>query len=283
MPIQSPSGLVQCPIPTPLQVEKALAAQRRVIDLGLQAAPAADAVQPDDDQRDQPGDDHEELQHLVVDRAGQPAERDVGQHEQRRDGDRQPDRPADQRVDDQRQRVQVHAGDQHRGQRERQGVEQVGGRVEPPEQELRHAAHPRPVVERHHHDAEEHHGRDRADPVEMHGRQAVLGAVRGHAQDLDRAEVGGDEGEPGDPGRQRPAGQQEVLAGGDGPAGDHPDGDDQGEVNPQDRVVERVDMKPEQAASPPRERSVRFGLPYLSGRQDPDMSGAVVTHPGESM
>jgi hypothetical protein len=98
-------------------------------------------MQPDDHQRDQPGDDHEELQNLVVDRAGQPAESDVGQHEERRDGDRQPDRPADQRVDDQRQSVQVHAGDQHGGQRERQGVEQVGGRVEPPQQELRHAAH----------------------------------------------------------------------------------------------------------------------------------------------
>jgi hypothetical protein len=35
----------------------------------------------------------------------------------------------------------------------------------------------------------------------MHGRQAVLGAVRGHAQDLDRTEIGGDEGEAGHPDR----------------------------------------------------------------------------------
>jgi hypothetical protein len=247
MPIQSPSGFVQCPTPTPPPGREGVGAEGGVTDLGFQAAIAADAFQPDDYQRDQPCDDHEELQDLVVNRAGQTAECDVGQHEQRRDGDRQPDRPADQRVDDQRQGVQVHPGSQHRGRSERHGVEQVGGRVEAPEQELRHAAHPGPVVERHHDDAEEHHRRDRADPVEMHCRQAVLSAVRGHAQDLDGPEVGGDEGQAGNPGGQRPAGQQEVLAHGDGPPGHHPDRDDQDEIDRQDDVVKRVDMKPEQA------------------------------------
>src|SRR3984957_963343 len=105
----------------------------------------------------------------------------------------------------------------------------------------------------------------------MHSRQAVLGPVRGHAQNLDGAEVGRDEGQPGHPGWQRPPGQQEILARGDRPAGDHPDRYDQGKVDPQDRVVERVDMKPEQAAPPPRVRTIRSGTGWRKaiGRQDP--------------
>jgi hypothetical protein len=261
MPIQSPSGFVQCPSLGAAPGREGSRPQRRVGDLRLQAAPAADGVQPDDHQRDQAGDDHEELQDLVVDGAGQAAEGDVGQHEGRRDHDRQPDRPADQRVDDQGQRVEVDPGGQHGGERERQSVEQVGRRVEPPAQELRDAAHPRAVVERHHHDAEEDHGRHRADPVKVHGGQAVLRAVGRHAQDLDRAQVGGDERETGHPRGQRPARQQEVLTGGNRPAGQYPDRHDQREVDPKDRPVKGVNVKPQHAhhlhvnASPPRARS----------------------------
>src|SRR5215212_10635220 len=47
----------------------------------------------------------------------------------------------------------------------------------------------RAVVEGHHHDAEEHHRRYGADPVEANRRDAVLGAVGGLADDLQRAEV----------------------------------------------------------------------------------------------
>ena len=226
MPIQSPSGLVGWPTPTPAPLAEqggALGALR--LDRALQAAPAADLGQAHDHDRDEAGQDDEELQHLVVDRAGQAAERDVREHEAGRDDDRHPGRPAEQALDDQGQRVQVDPGDEHRGQGERPGVEQVGRLVVPAAQVVRDAVHPGAVVERHHHQAEEDHRRDRADPVEVHGRDAVLGAVRGHAEDLDRAEVRGDERQPGDPGRQRAAGEQEVLAGGDRPAGHHPDPD----------------------------------------------------------
>ena len=54
-----------------------------VILLG-EAVPAADPVQAQQGQREQPGDDHEELQHLVVDRGREPAEGDVGEHDRRR-------------------------------------------------------------------------------------------------------------------------------------------------------------------------------------------------------
>ena len=50
-------------------------------DALLQAVPAAHAVQADQRQRQQRCDDHEELQHLVVDRGGEAADGDVEQHE----------------------------------------------------------------------------------------------------------------------------------------------------------------------------------------------------------
>ena len=90
-----------------------------LLDLVLQAAPAADVVQADDRDRDQRRQDHEELQHLVVDRRGQAAERDVGGDDDRRDDDADDDRPAQQELQDERERVEVHAGDQDRGDRER--------------------------------------------------------------------------------------------------------------------------------------------------------------------
>ena len=52
-------------------------------DLVDQPGVAADLVQPDDGQRDEGGDDDEELQDLVVDRRREPAEGGVGEHDQR--------------------------------------------------------------------------------------------------------------------------------------------------------------------------------------------------------
>jgi len=174
----------------------------------LQTGPSAHRMQPDDHQRDQPGQDDEELQHLVVDRARQAAQRDVHQHEQRRGDHRNPDRPTDQSIDHQAEGKQIDARVEHRRQRESSRVEQVGWLVEPPQQVLRHSSHPGAVVERHHHQTQEHHRRNGADPIEMHRRQSVLRAIGRHAQDLQRTQIRGDESQPGDPGRQRAPRQQ---------------------------------------------------------------------------
>ena len=95
------------------------------------------------------------------------------------------------------------------------------------------------VVERHHQDAEEDHRRDGADPVVVHGGDAVLGAVGGLSQDLERAQVGGDEREAGDPRRQRATRQEEVEVGLDGQARDEPDPQDDHEVDREDHIVDR--------------------------------------------
>ena len=69
------------------------------------------------------------------------------------------------------------------------------------------------VVERHHEDADEDHRGDGADPIELADDDAVLGARSAHADDFLGAEVGGDESQTADPGRQGATGLQVILAG----------------------------------------------------------------------
>jgi hypothetical protein len=152
-------------------------------------------------ERQQGGDDHEELQDLVVDRRGQAAERGVGEDDARCSDRRDEERPAQQRVDDVGQQEEVDSGDEHLGDREAERVDQVRTGAEAAAHVLRDAAHLGAVVERHHHHAEEQHGGHGADPEVVHGRQAVLRAVGRHAHDLDRTQVGRDEREAGHPRR----------------------------------------------------------------------------------
>jgi hypothetical protein len=229
----------------PPGVQPRFAERLEVLDLVHQAVDATDGVQRHQRQREQRGDDHEELQHLVVDRRGQSAERDVDEHERRRDDNGERHRPAEHEVDDQRQREQVDAGDEHRRHGERPGIEGVRGLVEAQPQVLGHRTDLGAVVERHHHDPQEHHRGDRADPVIVHGGDPVLRSVGGLAEDLQRAEIGGDEGQAGDPRRQRAARQEEVQIGLDRHPRDESDPQDHGEVDRQDDVVDRAGVQPQ--------------------------------------
>ena len=118
-------------------------------------------------------------------------------------------------------------------------------RVEPHAQELRDAAGLAAVVERHHHDAEEHHRRDGADPVVVHRRDAVLGAVGRHPDQLDRAEVRRDERQARHPRGQRAPRQQEVQAGRHRSSCRHPDAEHQHEVEGHEHVVDRGGVQPQ--------------------------------------
>ena len=71
-----------------------------------------------------------------------------------------------------------------------EGVEASGFLVETQLQVLGNRARLGAVIERHHEDGDEHHGRDGADPVEVAGHHAVLGTGCGHAHDLLGAQVG---------------------------------------------------------------------------------------------
>jgi hypothetical protein len=68
------------------------------------------------------------------------------------------------------------------------------------------------VIERHHHQAQEQDGRDRADPVPVRGQDAVLIRCGGPTHQLQGAEIGGNETEPGNPGCHLAARQEEVFA-----------------------------------------------------------------------
>ena len=76
-----------------------------------------------------------------------------------------------------------------------------------------HRVRLRDVVEGHHHQAQEEHGRNGADPVPVRGQNAVLISRARPAHQLQRAEVGGDEAQAGDPGGHLAPGHEELFAG----------------------------------------------------------------------
>jgi hypothetical protein len=101
------------------------------------------------------------------------------------------------------------------------------------------------VIEGHHHEPQEDHRRHGADPVEVDGGDAVLRAVGRHPEDLERPEVGGDEGQAGYPRRKRSTGQEEVKVRLDRQSCDGADAEHDEEVDRQDRVVQRAGIEPE--------------------------------------
>src|SRR5207248_5719054 len=212
-------------------------------ELGEQATDAAGLPQRDDDQGNQAGADDEELHDLVVDGARQPAQQDVGEHEQRRHHDGDGERDPEQGLQDGGQRVQVHARDEYRGQDEDDGVDQVRLLVVAPQEVLGNAPDPRAVVERHHHDAEEHHRRHGADPVVMHDADAVLGTARGHAENLDGPEIRRDESNAGNPGWQRAPRKEEVGRGLYQPAQRDANADHEGKVDDQQRDIQAAERQ----------------------------------------
>ncbi len=187
----------------------------------LDSLPAAYVAQADPDERGEAGDDEEELEDFVVDGAGEAAEEDVSEDDDRReeDGDVEDVGVGDDAVeeaeglDEERHRVHGDAGGEHGHDGEGEGVDGAGLLVEAHAEVLGDAAGLGAVVEGHHEDADEDHGGDGAYPVEMAGDDAVLGARGAHADDFLRAEVGGDEGEAADPGGNGASGEEEVVAG----------------------------------------------------------------------
>lgn len=114
------------------------------------------------------------------------AERYIGEHKEGRDDDGEHERPSEKRLQNDCQCIQVDSGDQHAGGGKGQGVKEVGGRIEPAAQVFRNAAYARTVVERHHYQSQKDHGGHGADPVEVDRGPAILSAVGGHTEDLDR-------------------------------------------------------------------------------------------------
>ena len=72
----------------------------------------------------------------------------------------------------------------------------------------------------------------------MGGGDAIFGAAGGHADQFQRAEVGRDEGQAGDPGRDGAAGGEEVRGGLHVARQGEADADDETDINEEDGVIE---------------------------------------------
>ena len=214
-----------------------------------QPGPAAHVAQAQPHQRREAEHDQEELQHLVVDRAGEPAEEDVSEHDAGGDEDARVEAPAEQQVEQLTHGIERDAGRKDRHGRERDRVDRAGFLVEAQLQVLRDGAGARAVVERHHEQRHEHHRGDRADPVEVAGGDAVLGARGAHADHFLRAEIGGEEGQARHPCRHRATRQEEIGARAHGALQRHPDAEHEPEVQQHHDVVDPVQRRRRHADS----------------------------------
>jgi len=210
--------------------------------LFLQGRPAADVLQRQEHQRREAEDDHEELQHLVVNGGGEPAEKDIDQHDEGGGPDAGPVVPMDQSLEQPGQRVQGNARGKDRHHREGDGVEAARLFVEAQLEILRHGAGLRAVVEGHHEDGEEDHRGDGSDPVKMAGHDAVLGAGGGHADHLLRAEIGGEKSEACDPRRDRAPRKEEIRAALHVALQGGADADDENEVDGEQGVIDAAEL-----------------------------------------
>ena len=189
------------------------------------AVPAAAGLESKEDEREKSGDDEEELQHFVVHRAAQTAGKNVGEDDHRRHDHRNVEdvvgrnvHRVERRVEDVHRyqelghRVHRYAGREHGHDGERARIESARFFIEAQFEVLGHRAGFGTVIERHHENADEHHRRDRAEPVKMRGQNAVFRAGGGHADDFLGAQIGAHEGQTADPQRHRASGEKELLA-----------------------------------------------------------------------
>ena len=198
-------------------------ARRDRRQLRRQACQPPTSFRPSSDQRQEPEHDQEELQHLVVDRAGQPAEEDIDSTTTAETTMLawmfQPSSSCSSAPI-----AYMLMPDENTVMTAK--VMALKPRVFSSKRSFRYSGTDRgarAVIERHHEHADEHHRRDRAHPVEVAGHDAVLGAAGRHADHFLRAEVGGEERQPGDPRGDRAAGEEEVGAARRSPAQREPD------------------------------------------------------------
>ena len=95
------------------------------------------------------------------------------------------------------------------------------------------------VVERHHHQREEQHRRNGADPVPMRGQNAVLIGRTRPAHQLERAEIGGEKTQSRDPGGHLAARHEKIFAGVGSATQIETDGQYQREIENDDGKIDR--------------------------------------------
>jgi len=212
----------------------------------LDSLPSAYVAQADPDERSEACDDEEKLEDFVVDGAGEAAEEDVAEDDDRRKKDRDVEDigvgddavEEPEGLDQKRHRVHGDAGGEHGHDGEGECVDGAGLLVEAEPEVLRDASGFRSVVEGHHEDADEDHGGDGADPIEMTGDDAVFGSGGAHADDFLGSQICADEGQAADPGRDRASCEEEVVAGAHVALEGKSDSQDEDEIDQHDQPVD---------------------------------------------
>src|SRR5580698_8765365 len=131
-----------------------------------------DQTQNRHQQRTQP--DEQELQDFIEDRGTQAAERYVKSDSNRRNPDAEVQVPAEYHLHHDGHRIHIDAAHQNGHKGEADGRERAGSVTVAQMQIAGHRMRLRDVVEGHHDDAEEEHGRNRTNPIPVRGEDAIL-------------------------------------------------------------------------------------------------------------
>ena len=190
------------------------AGQRHGAQARLNAVPASGLGDRENRQGRETGHDQQKLEDLIVYGAGEPAEEGIDQNDGGRDQNRHIEVPAQHQL--QQLAQGIHGDSRGKDGHHGEGESVVGARllVVAHFEVLGNGAGFAAVVERHHENSHEQDGRNGADPIEVGGHDAILGAGGGHADEFLGAEVGRDECQAGDPDGNRTPGKKEIAAGG---------------------------------------------------------------------
>ena len=208
-------------------------------DLGHEVVPSAGLDEAQDGDEHGAGPDEDELQYFVDNGGAQAAQHDVDSDGDGADPHGEVDVPAQDDLHDDGHGVHVDAAHEDGHEGEADAGEAARALAEAKLQIAGDGVRLGDVVEGHHDDAEEEHGGDGADPVPVGGEDSVLVGRAGPAHQFERAEIGGDEAEAGDPGGHLAPGQKELLAGVGRALHIEADEDHHGEVKQQDGDIDR--------------------------------------------
>ena len=182
-------------------------------DLLLEAGDAAGLNQAQDGDQQRAAPDEDELQYLIKDGRTQTAEAHVDGHRDRRNEDAEADVPAQHDLHHHGHGEHVHAAHQDHFDGEGEGGHAAGAAAVAQVQIAGHRVGLADVIEGHHHQAEEDHGGNGADPVPVRGEDAVLVGGAGPAHQFQRAQVGRNKAQARDPGGHFAPGHEELFAG----------------------------------------------------------------------
>ncbi len=212
---------------------------RDLLHHGGEAADLADAEEADESSADDEDDAGRDVGHH---HRPKPARSGVEAHEHRSDDDREPERPAEEPFE--------HGGGAHQNRRDRphheerpdDGEKRPHRSVVPAAQILGNGVDVGSPEEGHEEERGEQQRQGAADEVEVHHHDAVAVRIAGEPDHVLGADVGNDERHPRRPPGKRLAREKIVAARVDAPARPEPETGDDGEIENDERDIERREV-----------------------------------------